>query len=165
GQQSQLHFEYVGNVMEKAGEGLLYVGARGTWYPNRGISMSNYDLEFRWPTEWTLVATGKRVSLSTDGAELVGRWVSEVPMPLAGFNLGQYTRKSVRAGNVSVDAYASSSLESSLTGPREIIVTKPKRVPGPEDDETIVVAPPITINPSESGASVAERCAKAIETY
>ena len=165
GQQFQLHFEYVGNVMEKAGEGLLYVGARGTWYPNRGISMSNFDLEFRWPTEWTLVATGKRVSLTTDGPELVGRWTSEVPMPLAGFNLGQYTRKSVHAGNVSVDAYASSSLESSLTGPREIIVTKPRRVPGPEDEETIVVAPPITINPSESGASVAERCAKAIETY
>ena len=84
GQQFQLHFEYLGNVMEKAGEGLLYVGARGTWYPNRGISMSNFDLEFRWPTEWTLVATGKRISLTTDGSELVGRWVSEVNMPLRG---------------------------------------------------------------------------------
>ena len=166
GQQFQLHFEYLGNVMEKAGEGLLYVGARGTWYPNRGISMSNFDLEFRWPTEWTLVATGKRVSLTTDGSELVGRWTSEVPMPLAGFNLGQYTRKSVRTGNVSVDAYASSSLESSLTGPStEILVTKPKRDLGPGGEEAIVVAPPITINPSASGASVAERCAKAIETY
>ena len=164
-QQFQLHFEYLGNVMEKAGEGLLYVGARGTWYPNRGISMSNFDLEFRWPTEWTLVATGKRISLTTDGSELVGRWVSEVNMPLAGFNLGQYTRKSVRADNVSVDAYASSSLESSLTGRNEIVITRPKREPGPGSDEAVVVAPPITINPSESGASVAERCAKAIETY
>jgi hypothetical protein len=166
GQQFQLHFEYLGNVMEKAGEGLLYVGARGTWYPNRGISMSNYDLEFRWPTEWTLVATGKRVSLDTDGHELVGRWVSEVQMPLAGFNLGQYTRKSVRAGNVSVDAYASSSLESSLTNQStEVVITRPKRELVPGADDAIVVAPPLTINPSESGASVADRCAKAIEAY
>jgi hypothetical protein len=166
GQQFQLHFEYLGNVMEKAGEGLLYVGARGTWYPNRGISMSNFDLEFRWPTAWTLVATGKRVSLDTDGTELVGRWISEVQMPLAGFNLGQYTRKSVRAGNVSVDAYASSSLESSLTGQSTaVVVTKPRATGSSSDEEAVVVAPPITINPSQSGASVAERCAKAIETY
>jgi aminopeptidase N len=86
-------------------------------------------------------------------------------MPLAGFNLGQYTRKSVRADNVSVDAYASSSLESSLTRQNEIVITRPKREPGPGSDEAVVVAPPITINPSASGASVAERCAKAIETY
>ena len=169
GQQFQLHFEYAGNVMEQAGAGLLYVGARGTWYANRGISMSNFDLKFRWPTEWTLVATGKRVSLETQGNELVGQWVSEVPMPLAGFNLGQYTRKSVRAGNVSVDGYASSSLESSLVGqPTEATTARATRVRpevGAESEEIVVVAPPITINPSESGQSVAARCAKAVETY
>ncbi len=166
GQQFQVHFEYAGNVMVQAGKGLLYVGARGTWYPNRGISMSSYDLEFRWPIEWTLVATGKRVSLDTNGQELIGRWVSEVPMPLAGFNLGQYTRKSVRVGNVSVDAYASSSLESSLTEmSAPPVIATPKRNLPPGADEAVVVAPPLTINPSQSGESVAERCASAIETY
>lgn len=165
GQEFQLHFEYAGPVMEQAGEGLLYVGARGTWYPNRGVRMSSFDLEFRWPIEWTLVATGKRVSLDTQGRELVGRWVSEVPMPLAGFNLGQYTRRSVSAGSVSVDSFASSSLERSLTGPPVAVAPRPKRGWSTDSEETIVVAPPLTIDPAQSGQDVAQRCARAIETY
>ncbi|MGE5109770.1 MAG: M1 family metallopeptidase [Acidobacteriaceae bacterium] len=166
GEQFQLHFIYAGAVMQQAGEGLLYVGARGTWYPSRGIGMANWDLEFRWPAEWTLVATGKRASLETQGTELIGRWASEVEMPLAGFNLGQYTRKEFRTGNVEVDAYASSSLESDLTSQTAtaIVVKPPKRF-APESPETILVAPPLTINPSESGESMAERCAKAIQAY
>lgn len=166
GEQFQLHFEYAGAVMQQAGAGLLYVGARGTWYPSRGIAMSKYDLEFRWPSEWTLVATGKRVSLETDGNELVGRWVSEVEMPLAGFNLGQYTRKEFETGNVEVDAYASSSLESDLTNQTaSTVILKPPPKLAPESPETVIVAPPLTINPAESGESMAERCAKAIDSY
>ena len=37
GQRFQLRFTYAGSVLSDAGGGLLYVGARGTWYPNRGI--------------------------------------------------------------------------------------------------------------------------------
>jgi aminopeptidase N len=166
GEQFQLHFEYAGEVMQQAGAGLLYVGARGTWYPSRGLAMSKFDLEFRWPSEWTLVATGKRVSLATEGNELVGRWVSEVEMPLAGFNLGQYTRKEFQAGNVEVDAYASSSLESDLTNQTAgTVILKPPPRLAPESPETVIVAPPLTINPAVSGGSMAERCAKAIDSY
>jgi aminopeptidase N len=165
GEQLRVHFEYAGAVMQQAGAGLLYVGARGTWYPNRGIAMSRFDLEFRWPSEWTLVATGKRVSLEKDGNELAGRWVSEVEMPLAGFNLGQYTRKEFQAGNVEVDAYASSSLESDLTNQAaSTVILEPPKL-APESPETVIVAPPLTINPAESGESMAERCAKAIDSY
>src|SRR4029077_8587953 len=60
GQKLELHFVYAGEVLSEVGAGLLYVGARGTWYPNRGLVMSNFDLEFRYPAGWTLVATGKR---------------------------------------------------------------------------------------------------------
>ncbi len=166
GEQFQLHFEYAGEVMQQAGAGLLYVGARGTWYPSRGLAMSKFDLEFRWPSEWTLVATGKRVSLATEGNELVGRWVSEVEMPLAGFNLGQYTRKEFQTGNVEVDAYASSSLESDLTNQTAgTVILKPPPRLAPESPETVIVAPPLTINPAVSGGSMAERCAKAIDSY
>jgi len=30
----------------RAGKGLLYVGAARTWYPNRGLAMSDFDLTF-----------------------------------------------------------------------------------------------------------------------
>lgn len=61
GQTINLRFVYAGEVLAEAGSGLLYVGARGTWYPNRGLAMSDFDLTFRYPPGWTLVATGKPV--------------------------------------------------------------------------------------------------------
>ena len=85
GQKLELRFVYGGDVLSEAGGGLLYVGARGTWYPNRGLLSADFDLEFHYPQGWTLVATGKRVSgeaESTDGAveagsgEQVARWVT-----------------------------------------------------------------------------------------
>ena len=68
GEHIELHFVYEGDVLSEAGGGLLYVGARGTWFPNRRLAMSNFDLEFRYPTGWTLVATGKRMQ-ETPGQE------------------------------------------------------------------------------------------------
>lgn len=166
GQRFTLRFRYSGNVMTQAGEGLLYVGARGTWYPNRGPWMSRFDLEFRWPEQWTLVATGKRVALETRGTELVGRWQSEVPMPFAGFNLGQYSKKMVKAGDVTVETFASGTVE-------EVLRPRPKALPpthsaqrqNPSDvGEIIEVAPP-AINPAVRSQSVADSCAHAIEAY
>ena len=99
GQKLELHFVYGGEVLSEAGGGLLYVGARGTWYPNRGLAMSDFDLEFHYPPGWTLVATGKRVNMGTPKEASpnsppvqVTRWVSERPLPIAGFNLGRYSR-------------------------------------------------------------------------
>jgi hypothetical protein len=110
-----LHFSYGGPVLSDAGGGLLYVGARGTWYPNLGLAKASFSLEFSYPAGWTLVATGKRTDQSpgqTSSANTqVSRWVSERPIPLAGFNLGKYARVSKHAGTVAVDIYAASAME------------------------------------------------------
>src|SRR6202035_4519424 len=106
GQQLKLRFVYGGAVLSEAGAGLLYVGARGTWYPNRGLAMSNFDLEFRYPAGWTLVATGERTDTKSGTpvgeplapGEQVSRWVSQRPIPLAGFDLGKYERVVAHAG-------------------------------------------------------------------
>ena len=95
GQRINLHFVYGGEVLSEAGAGLLYVGARGTWYPNRGLEMAKFDLQFRYPTGWTLLATGKRVEgapADLPPGEQSSHWVSDRPMPIAGFNLGKYSR-------------------------------------------------------------------------
>ena len=101
-----LRFSYAGSVLSDAGGGLLYAGARGTWYPNRGIAMTNYDVTFRFPEPWTVVATGKLVSLDRQSGEFVAHWVTEKPIPIAGFNMGVYVRNESKAGNVEVDAYS-----------------------------------------------------------
>jgi hypothetical protein len=101
-----LRFSYAGSVLSDAGGGLLYAGARGTWYPNRGIAMTNYDVTFRFPEPWTVVATGKLVSLQRQGGDFLAHWITEKPIPIAGFNMGIYVRSTAKSGEVEVDAYS-----------------------------------------------------------
>jgi hypothetical protein len=171
GQRTLLHFIYGGEVLSEAGGGLLYVGARGTWYPNLGLAMSNFDLEFHYPADWTLVATGKRVEAPAGSpppnpreAEQVSRWVSERPIPVAGFNLGKYTRAVARAGDVAVATYAASGVERSFPkGAPQAVVPAIPTSPGVRE-APLVVAPPAPA-PARNAQAVAERSARAIEFY
>ena len=129
GAQLRLKFNYSGSVLSDAGGGLFYVGARGTWYPNRGIAMANYDITFRFPPTWTLVATGKQISLQQEGAEWLGHWISEGPVPIAGFNLGRYVRSTATAGDVTVDSYATRGVENDMAKPPKSIRRRPRSPP------------------------------------
>ncbi len=117
GEHHRLRFHYAGAVMQQAAPGLLYVGARGTWYPNRGMQMSLFELKFRWPREWTLVATGRNTSMREEREEGdmgVGEWSSEGKIPLAGFNLGKFVRASAQTDGVKVASYTAGVVEESL---------------------------------------------------
>ncbi len=128
GAHFSLRFSYAGSVLSDAGGGLLYVGARGTWYPNRGIAMTNYDVTFRFPEPWTVVATGKLVSLQRTGGDFLAHWVSEKPIPIAGFNLGVYIRSSAKSGDVEVDAYSARGGTIKIMSPAGVVASSP----GPE---------------------------------
>src|SRR5581483_3724497 len=166
GEQLILKFVYAGSVLSEAGGGLLYVGARGTWYPNRGVEVSNFDLQFTWPAEWTLLATGKRTppdeTISALPGEQIARWVSERPIPLAGFNLGQYVRASARASSVEVDSYATAGMENAFPRPR---VTPPQPLPTrPGIVVPSLSQPPAAVPvPSRNAQSVADRSSHAID--
>jgi hypothetical protein len=171
GQRMELHFVYGGTVLSEAGGGLMYVGARGIWYPNRGIAMSNFDLVFHYPAGWTLLATGKRQetppAAGDPGApgkpgEQVTRWVSERPMPLAGFNLGKYTRAQARIGAVEVEAYAGSEMERAF--PRPKTVEEIPILPGhPEMRPRPLPAAPAPPSPARNAQLVADESARAID--
>jgi Peptidase family M1 domain len=162
GQKIKLHFTYGGEVLAEAGKGLLYVGARGTWYPNRGMAMSNFDLTFRYPPGWTLLATGKPVSvLPAPSDEQVTRWVSERPIPVAGFDLGRYVRGSAQAGAVTVEAYATTGVEKDFpqqNGPAIQIDPNPASPP-----HVSLSSPPPS--PARNATAVAESAARAIRFY
>jgi hypothetical protein len=155
GRRLELRFIYSGGVLSDAGGGLLYVGERGLWYPSRGLAMAKFDLEFHYPKGWTLVATGRQeaASSSSDGSsatsagpELVTRWVSERPIPLAGFNLGRFVHATAHAGAVPITAYATTGVEREfpraeapgesanptfLPGGRHRRITEPEEQPSP----------------------------------
>jgi hypothetical protein len=115
-QEFTLHFHYRGDVIHDAGNGVLFVGARESWYPHFGDSaeFSTYEFLFRWPRKLRLVATGSKLDEHEEGDFRVGHWKTEKPMSVAGFNLGEYASTSVASGSRSIDIYANRQLEEEL---------------------------------------------------
>jgi hypothetical protein len=116
GAEFSLRFRYRGNVIEDAGNGVLYVGARESWYPHSGdgADFADYDLTMHWPRRLRLVATGAKLDEREDGDFRVGHWRTEKPASVAGFNLGDYAYASLAAGGHSVEIYANRTLEQAL---------------------------------------------------
>ncbi len=150
GQKMQLSFVYGGSVMSDAGGGLLYVGARGIWYPNRGVSMANFDLEFSYPSEWTLVATGQRVTDANNQGMQTSRWTTDRAMPLAGFNLGHYIRAEAKLGDTPIEVYAARGVESTMSSGTLVQISPIGRL-----RPSVVAAP--TPTPSMNAQLVADR--------
>jgi Peptidase family M1 domain len=180
GQKHELRFAYGGEVLAEAGSGLLYVGAHGTWYPNRGLVMADFDLEFHYPAAWTLVATGTPGPVSSPGGaqaagaatggdalaagEQVSHWISERPIPVAGFNLGKYSVATAKAGPVTVETYATGGVERNFpTAPVQVISPNPQDTPQSQRTPRVIT----TQNPSpaRNALSVAETAARAIQYY
>ena len=169
GQKIDLEFVYGGEVLAEAGSGLLYVGARGTWYPNRGMAMADFDLEFDYPEGWTLVATGKPAAVSGTAAaaakargEQAGRWVSDRPLPLAGFNLGKYKVATTQAGNVTVETYATQGVERNFPSGRAQLVEPSPLGPVARGPQVILPSRP---SPAQNEGTVGGAAARAIQYY
>ena len=174
GQKISLSFSYGGEVLAEAGKGLLYVGARGNWYPNRGLAMCDYDLTFHYPAGWTLVATGKPAPLpktavgtqssnqNTEGDQ-VGRWVSERPIPIAGFDLGKYVHVTAQAGDVQVETYATVGVERNF--PNASVQTDAQPETSPRKMPLPLPIAPLPVSPARNATAVAETTARALRYY
>jgi hypothetical protein len=179
GQELKLRFRYAGEVLSEAGNGLLYVGERGTWYPNFGLSPARFEMEFHYPADWTLVATGKQIARAGSeegetnekvGVEKVSRWTSERPIPVAGFNLGKYVRAEARAGNILVEAFGTQGVEKSFPKARSEVMEQPtfpgapapRSMPGTMPPMVVTPPPP---SPARNVQQVADRAAKAIASF
>jgi len=116
GSEFSLRFRYGGNVIEDAGNSVLYVNAREGWYPHAGdaADFADYDLTMHWPRRLRLVATGTKLDEREDGEFRVGHWHTEKPASVAGFNLGDYAFAALPAGGHSVEVYANKMLEQAL---------------------------------------------------
>ena len=115
-QEFTLRFRYHGNVIQNAGNGVLFVGARECWYPHLGdaADFAGYDLTMRWPRRLRLVATGANLDEREEGEFRIGQWRTEKPVSVAGFNLGEYASASLSSGLHTINVYANRQLEQSL---------------------------------------------------
>ena len=182
GQKLDLEFVYGGEVLAEVGDGLLYVGARGTWYPNRGMAMADFDLQFDYPQGWTLVATGKLTPVSAAtlpsspvspapvppsttapkaSGQQTSRWVSERPIPLAGFNLGKYKVATTQSGDIAVETYATTGMERNFPDPEVRVVETP---PGATSGRHELIVPSRP-SPAQNELTVGATAARAIQYY
>jgi hypothetical protein len=162
GNPIQLKINYSGSVLSEAANGLLYVGEHGTWYPNVGFAMSSFDLEFRYPAGWTLVAVGRRTELTSAGGQQVSHWVSDRRLPVAGFNLGKYSHAVTRAAGVEVETYATSNVEKGF------VASKSADLPMPllrDSRKFLVPLDPPLPTPSRNLQKVSGTAAQALEFY
>jgi hypothetical protein len=115
GSRFGLRFTYQGNVISDVGNGVLYVGAHGDWYPNRGTdTRARYDLTFRYPDRLNLIATGTRSEQTSGDGWKGSRWISEKPFMVAGFNLGPYDSRLRKTSRTTIEVYATPEAEASL---------------------------------------------------
>jgi hypothetical protein len=95
GKEQSINVEYAGDkVLEEAGEGSFYVGARTSWYPNlNGFGEhAFYDLTFKTPKKYKVISVGKLQSETIEQHLAVSHWVTPVPVAVAGFNYGEYKK-------------------------------------------------------------------------
>ncbi len=167
GARVRLVFNYHGNVIADAGNGVLYVGARGTWYPNIDEGLpSQYDMTFHYPRKLVLVATGERIKEMVSEPESESRWRSDGVFRTAGFNLGSYTTVERHAGKTDVTVFASREAETALAA-RHGTPTEPPLVGG---DSRLPTANPVQaltlpLAPAAMLGNVADISSHAVQYY
>jgi hypothetical protein len=95
----------------RSGDGNYYPVARHNWFPNPGHS-SMYQFTFSIPKNLTMAATGTLVSQRTEGSQNISEWTSDVPLPEAGFNFGDFKSETVKLEKqgVQVTAYVNKEI-------------------------------------------------------
>jgi hypothetical protein len=95
GKELSIHVEYAGDkVLEEAGEGNFYVGARTSWYPNlNGFGEhALYDLTFKVPKRYKIISVGTLKDESIEQDLAISHWITPIPVAVAGFNYGEYQK-------------------------------------------------------------------------
>lgn len=114
GRTYEFEFHHEGKVILDAGDGVYYVAARGMWYPLHGLQFTTFDLTFRYPRNFEIVAPGDIVDDRTDGDTRVTRRRTSSTVRMAGFNLGDFAHTSATRGPYTVDVWANRKLEAAL---------------------------------------------------
>jgi hypothetical protein len=134
GSEHQLLVEYQGDkVVHNAGGGNFSVGARTSWYPslNAFRDHTRFNLIFKVPKSYTLVSMGKLVREWKEQDFGCTEWDSEVPVPVAGFNYGDFKKRAVTDSaidNFEIEGYAGGALPDYLKGAEEIGGMSPSRL-------------------------------------
>lgn len=129
GRPAEIIFEHEADVIRPAGNGVYYVGARGSWYPQSGIQFATYDLTFRYPKALQVVSVGTTVEEKSDETVRITRRRVDQKIRMVGFNLGDYGKATESRAGLTVDVYANKKLETFVS--RRPVTTMPQTPPFP----------------------------------
>lgn len=123
-QKETLEFQYGGKrVVYRVGDKSYLCKSYG-WYPGvytgeLGAEVfafrSDFELNFRSPKKFGLIATGNKVREATEGNIRVTAWKSEIPLAVAGFAFGDYKLYTEKAGDVDVQVFANQGRDDLMT--------------------------------------------------
>jgi hypothetical protein len=140
-----IEFQYAGKrVVRRVGSGNYFAESFG-WYPTLMDSRtgtgpfafrSDFQLKFRIPKKYSLIATGNKVTETTEGNSLVTSWKSDVPLAVAGFAFGEYKYQTEKAGNIAVQVYANKNPDDVI---RSFQIAYDSPIPERFDPETNVL--------------------------
>jgi Peptidase family M1 domain len=134
GEAVTLRIAYGGkDVVQNEGNSNYYPVARESWYPNASEGFGDYatyHMIFHVPKGLTLIATGTKVNESTEGKLTTTEWKTDVPLPVVGFNLGEFIMKEATVSgklgdNLTVDAYANTQPPEIFNAVAEAINNSP----------------------------------------
>jgi hypothetical protein len=131
GREESINVEYAGDkVLQEAGEGSFYVGARTSWYPNlNGFGeRALYDLTFKVPRKYKVISVGQLKGESIEQDLAVSHWITPNPVAVAGFNYGEYTRLDIpdEITGYKISGYYLSQLPNNLRGRRALESLAPR---------------------------------------
>jgi hypothetical protein len=171
GQEYEIELRYSGAILTDVGGGLVYIRERGKWYPTSSLAMSDFDMTFRYPAAWELLATGDRIEERSESDTQFSHWRTSRPIPFAGFNLGHYiaAKTSEKQPEMpEITSYATREVEKALQAPNVAPPPEPMPLPGwhrrpPPRAPAMPAPPPPVLDPSKNASAVADQAAHTIE--
>ena len=164
-----VEFEYQGKIVADAGPGVYYVANRQNWYPRLGFDKARYQLKFSHPQNLELVATGKLVDERAGDGMRFSEFVSDKPIRLAAFNVGEFASSRRDVDGYQIEVRASRNLEQSLQPTRAPMLIPPSPLPGRRrrqvDQPVLVMPAPPTESPAEDIERIADESADAFRYF
>lgn len=131
GQPIEIEIAHEGRVVQDSGNDVLFVGARGSWFPGAGNRLATYDVTFRVPKGLDFVSTWETVEQSSDATSTTFHASVKSPVRTFGFNLGKYKKVTARKDGFVVNVFANTQVETALEPRKQlVIVPAPGPVPG-----------------------------------
>jgi hypothetical protein len=129
--EHELVFNYSGGeYIKESGQRMPLIQPLKPWYPRvDSVSRALFDITFRVHRDMTAVSVGKLSRKSREGSQDVFEWTSDVPLPPAGFQYGDYhlSQRSDPRTDYLIESYLTSAARTmpQITGNTITAVTRP----------------------------------------